>query len=59
MSLNHRMKKKQWIKNRKIHPRAPGAVRKGGLWLRIYKHSLSLAFGMLFLTGLYYIFMAA
>jgi hypothetical protein len=33
------------------HPSAPWPVRKGGIWLTIYKHSLSLAFGILFLTA--------
>ncbi len=33
------------------HPDAPWAVRKGGIWLKIYKHSLSLAFGVLFLIS--------
>ncbi|MDQ1162149.1 glucose uptake protein GlcU [Chryseobacterium sp. SORGH_AS 447] len=30
------------------HPDAPWAVRKGGIWLKLYKHSLSLMFGILF-----------
>lgn len=30
---------------------APWPVRKGGLWLSIYKHSLSIAFGILFLAS--------
>ncbi|WP_228458315.1 DUF6766 family protein [Chryseobacterium hagamense] len=30
------------------HPDAPWPVRRGGIWLRLYKHSLSLAFGILF-----------
>lgn len=30
------------------HPDAPWPVKKGGIWLKIYKHSLSLAFGILF-----------
>lgn len=33
------------------HPSAPWPVRKGGLWLTVYKHSLSLAFGLLFLIA--------
>ena|SRR5690606_34411031 len=33
------------------HPDAPWPVRKGGLWLTIYKHSLSLAFGVLFVIS--------
>lgn len=32
------------------HSDAPWPVRKGGLWLRIYKHSLSIAFAILFLS---------
>lgn len=32
----------------KPHPDAPWPVRKGGIWLKLYKHSLSLAFGILF-----------
>ncbi|UTX49456.1 DUF6766 family protein [Chryseobacterium sp. MA9] len=33
------------------HPKAPWPVKKGGIWLRIYKHSLSLAFAFLFLVS--------
>lgn len=33
------------------HPSAPWAVKKGGWWLKIYKHSLSLAFAILFLAS--------
>lgn len=32
------------------HPNAPWAVKKGGFWLKIYKHSLSLAFAILFIV---------
>ncbi|RKS98179.1 DUF6766 family protein [Chryseobacterium defluvii] len=32
------------------HPKAPWAVKKGGFWLKIYKHSLSLAFAILFIV---------
>jgi hypothetical protein len=32
-------------------PKAPWAVRKGGVWLMVYQNSLSLAFMMLFLTS--------
>ncbi|CAA7392508.1 DUF6766 family protein [Chryseobacterium fistulae] len=32
------------------HSNAPWPVRKGGLWVKIYKHSLSIAFGILFLS---------
>lgn len=35
----------------KPHPNAPWPVKKGGIWLKIYKHSLSLAFGILFLIS--------
>ncbi|WP_126650818.1 DUF6766 family protein [Chryseobacterium aureum] len=34
-----------------VHPNAPWPVRKGGIWLKIYKHSLSLAFAILFLAS--------
>jgi hypothetical protein len=33
------------------HPNAPWPVKKGGLWLTLYKHSLSIAFGVLFLLS--------
>lgn len=33
------------------HPNAPWSVKKGGIWLKIYKHSLSLAFAVLFLIS--------
>lgn len=33
------------------HAKAPWPVKKGGLWLAIYKHSLSIAFGILFLLS--------
>jgi len=33
------------------HPRAPWPVRKGGLWLRLYVNSLSIAFALLFLIS--------
>lgn len=33
------------------HPNAPWPVKKGGIWLKIYKHSLSLAFAFLFLAS--------
>ncbi len=35
----------------KPHPRAPWAVKKGGFWLKIYEHSLSLAFAVLFIAS--------
>lgn len=34
-----------------VHSNAPWPVKKGGIWLAIYKHSLSLAFGLLFLVS--------
>lgn len=33
----------------KAHPNSPWPVKKGGLWLKLYSHSLSIAFGLLFL----------
>lgn len=36
----------------KPHPRAPWPVRKGGLWLKLYSNSLSIAFAILFLFSL-------
>ncbi|WP_419870856.1 DUF6766 family protein [Chryseobacterium sp. CT-SW4] len=33
------------------HPNAPWPVKKGGIWLKVYKHSLSIAFGVLFLAS--------
>jgi hypothetical protein len=33
------------------HPNAPWPVKKGGIWLKIYNHSLSLAFAILFLAS--------
>lgn len=33
------------------HADAPWPVKKGGLWLKIYKHSLSLAFALLFIIS--------
>jgi hypothetical protein len=38
-------------KEPKPHPNAPWPVKKGGIWLRIYNHSLSIAFGILFLLS--------
>lgn len=38
-------------KEPQVHARAPWPVKKGGIWLRLYKHSLSLAFGILFLIS--------
>lgn len=34
-----------------VHPKAPWAVKKGGIWLKLYQHSLSLAFAFLFLAS--------
>ena len=33
------------------HPDAPWPVKKGGIWLALYKHSLSIAFALLFLIS--------
>ncbi|MFP7654697.1 MULTISPECIES: DUF6766 family protein [Chryseobacterium] len=33
------------------HPKAPWPVKKGGIWLKMYKHSLSIAFAILFLLS--------
>jgi len=33
------------------HPAAPWPVKKGGIWLKLYKHSLSMAFAILFLAS--------
>ncbi|MCD9615772.1 DUF6766 family protein [Chryseobacterium gleum] len=33
------------------HPKAPWPVKKGGIWLKFYKHSLSIAFAILFLAS--------
>jgi hypothetical protein len=33
------------------HPNAPWPVKKGGIWLKFYKHSLSIAFAILFLIS--------
>jgi hypothetical protein len=35
----------------KVHANAPWPVKKGGIWLSIYKHSLSLAFAILFIIS--------
>ncbi|SHJ96691.1 DUF6766 family protein [Epilithonimonas mollis] len=43
--------KEEVDKEPESHTRAPWPVKKGGIWLRIYKHSLSLAFGILFLIS--------
>lgn len=41
-------KKEKVDKEPEPHSGAPWPVRKGGIWLKLYKHSLSLAFGILF-----------
>lgn len=33
------------------HPNAPWPVRKGGIWLKLYSHSLSILFGTLFILS--------
>lgn len=33
------------------HPNAPWPVKKGGFWLKLYSHSLSLAFALLFILS--------
>lgn len=33
------------------HPKAPWPVKKGGIWLALYKHSLSIAFAVLFIIS--------
>jgi len=38
-------------KEPEAHPKAPWPVKKGGIWLAIYQHSLSLAFAVLFLVS--------
>jgi len=35
----------------KPHSKAPWPVKKGGVWLKLYKHSLSIAFALLFLIS--------
>src|SRR5690606_11602872 len=35
------------------HAQAPWAVKKGGIWLSVYQHSLSIAFGLLFLISFF------
>ncbi|MFP3594453.1 DUF6766 family protein [Chryseobacterium sp. SIMBA_038] len=35
----------------KPHANAPWPVKKGGIWLKLYKHSLSIAFALLFLIS--------
>lgn len=36
-----------------VHPHAPWPVRKGGVWLKLYNNSLSLAFALLFLLSFF------
>ena len=38
-------------KEPEAHPKAPWPVKKGGIWLAIYQHSLSLAFAVLFFVS--------
>jgi hypothetical protein len=38
-------------KEPQAHARAPWPVKKGGIWLSLYKHSLSIAFAILFLVS--------
>jgi hypothetical protein len=38
-------------KEPKPHPNAPWPVKKGGIWLKLYNHSLSIAFAILFLMS--------
>ncbi|SDR11021.1 hypothetical protein SAMN05421664_3597 [Chryseobacterium soldanellicola] len=38
-------------KEPKPHPKAPWPVKKGGIWLKLYNHSLSIAFAILFLLS--------
>jgi hypothetical protein len=40
-------------KEPKAHPHAPWPVRKGGIWLSIYKNSLTLAYVLLFLISFF------
>jgi hypothetical protein len=44
-------KKEDVDKEPQPHPKAPWPVKKGGIWLKIYKHSLSIAFGILFIIS--------
>ncbi|SHH27052.1 hypothetical protein SAMN05421866_2432 [Chryseobacterium oranimense] len=38
-------------KEPEAHPKAPWPVKKGGIWLSLYKHSLSIAFAILFILS--------
>ena len=38
-------------KEPQVHAKAPWPVKKGGIWLSLYKHSLSIAFAILFLAS--------
>lgn len=38
-------------KEPEIHAKAPWPVKKGGIWLAVYKHSLSIAFAILFIAS--------
>jgi len=35
----------------RVHPNSPWPVKKGGIWLRLYSHSLSITFAILFLIS--------
>ncbi|UWX61891.1 hypothetical protein N0B40_06295 [Chryseobacterium oranimense] len=38
-------------KEPEAHPKAPWPVKRGGIWLSLYKHSLSIAFAILFIAS--------
>lgn len=42
-------KKEKVDREPQAHPDAPWPVKKGGLWLKIYSHSLTIAFALLFI----------
>ncbi|MBB6369944.1 DUF6766 family protein [Chryseobacterium shigense] len=44
-------KKEDVDKEPEAHSKAPWPVKKGGIWLTLYKHSLSLAFAVLFIAS--------
>lgn len=44
-------KKEEVDREPKVHSKAPWPVKKGGIWLNIYQHSLSIAFAVLFLAS--------
>ena len=47
----HLHKKEEVDREPKAHKNAPWPVKKGGIWLSLYKHSLSIAFCLLFLLS--------